>query len=251
MTTYQGGKKRLGKKIYDAILQLSAEIEQQNSQHSSIKMPYFEPFVGMGGVLRYFARDPGRDCFACDINTDLILMWKSIQEGWIPPTECSKEQYEELKNSNEHSAERAYLGIVASWGGIWFSSYRLNYPYDRQFLQEGFKGIMNIKPDIMEVNFLDAKPYYEHNPTGMLIYCDPPYYGNKFNTTFFSNFDHDLFWNTMRRWSDPKLGNIVVISESIAPEDFKKIASFTSTCTNNARKSKKYEDCLFTYNSTF
>ena len=238
MTTYQGGKKRLGKRIANVIL----EIEKTMSDSEAL--PYFEPFVGMGGVLRHFSGPNDRPVYACDINPDLIAMWKAVQEGWTPPLECSKDKYDELRKcpSIQGDAERGYLGIVASWSGIFFSSYRLNCT-DKDFLGEGYRGIMDIKPHIMSVNFLDSRPYYDFEPKGMLIYCDPPYQGNKFNTKFFSDFDHDKFWELMRQWSKD---NIVVISEHTAPDDFKKIWTFKSTFTNN-HISKKYTDSLFMY----
>ena len=234
MTTYQGGKKRLGKKIYEVITQIETKL-------TSEKLPYFEPFVGMGGVLRHFSKENDRETYACDINKDLIIMWKSIQRGWKPPLKCSRKKYEELKDSTEHSAERGYLGVVASWSGIFFASYRLDYNPDKDFLGEGYRGIMDIKPDIMSVNFLDSRPYYDFKPKGMLIYCDPPYYKNNFHTQYFSEFDHHLFWEIMREWSKD---NIVIISESVAPKDFIKIWSSTSTFTNRSQ-CKKYDDCLF------
>jgi site-specific DNA-adenine methylase len=240
MTTYQGGKKRLGEKISQSIRQIEEQIT------SGKTLPYFEPFVGMGGVLRHFSKDGTREVYACDINTDLIMMWKAIQNDWKPPLECSKEKYEELKLSNISSPERGYLGVVASWSGIFFSSYRLDYnPQNpqRDFLGEGYRGIMNIKPDIMTVNFLDSRNYYDFEPRGMLIYCDPPYLNNKFRVKYFTGFNHDKFWQVMRNWSK---NNIVVISESTAPDDFIEIWSADSTFTN-IYKTKKYKDCLFMY----
>lgn len=243
MTTYQGGKKRLGKKIFQVIYELE---EILTSKH---ELPYFEPFVGMGGVLRHFSKEPEgtknrkRAVYACDINKDLIMMWKSLQKGWNPPTKCTREYYDKLKNSKNNSAERGYLGTVASWSGIFFSSYRLGYNSKKDFLGEAYRGIMDIKPDIMDVNFLNSRNYYEFKPKGMLIYCDPPYLNNNFNTKYFSFFDHDKFWQIMRDWSKH---NIVVISEYTAPKDFKKIWCTESTFTNN-HKTNKYKDCLFIY----
>ena len=237
MTTYQGGKKRLGKKIFEVISNIEEKITNENL------LPYFEPFVGMGGVLRHFSKNNKREVYACDINKDLIMMWKSLQKGWLPPTKCNRKYYEELKNSKQPSAERGYLGTVASWSGIFFASYRLDYNKKKDFLGEGYRGIMDIKSDIMNVEFLNSRPYHDFNPKGMLIYCDPPYLNNNFNTKYFTNFDHDKFWKVMRKWSE---NNIVIISENSAPKDFKKIWCASSTFTNN-HKTKKYDDCLFIY----
>jgi hypothetical protein len=50
----------------------------------------------------------------------------------------------------------------------------------------------------------------------MLIYCDPPYKSTEGYST--GEFDNDLFWETMRKWSK---NNCVFISEESAPSDFK------------------------------
>ena len=77
MTAYQGGKQRIGKKIYDIIHKYERELVDT-------KLTYIEPFCGMCGVLRHFAAETDRTCIATDLNTDLILMWRAIQHGWEP-----------------------------------------------------------------------------------------------------------------------------------------------------------------------
>jgi site-specific DNA-adenine methylase len=242
MTSYQGGKKRIGKRIYRVI----SEIEKILSPDK--KLPYFEPFVGMGGVLRHFAREPDRKTTACDANIDLILMWKALQKGWKPPTNTTREEYERLKYSKEHSPERAFIGIVASFGNNFFGAYRLDYSdrkYKRKFMKEGYNGLMNILPEIQSTRFLNARSYDRFQPVGKLIYCDPPYVGNKLSSNYFQEFEHEKFWETMREWSKY---NIVIISESIAPVDFKKIwctESFLTTGGIKKFNTKHYKDCLF------
>ena len=78
MTSYQGGKKKIGKRIYKVISLIEKDIAP-NVIHN-----YFEPFVGMAGVLRYFGKENYRNVFASDINIDLIMMWNSLQKGWKP-----------------------------------------------------------------------------------------------------------------------------------------------------------------------
>lgn len=47
-------------------------------------------------------------------------MWKKLLKGWKPPLKCSKNKYNRLKKSKKHSAERAFIGTVASWEVIFF-----------------------------------------------------------------------------------------------------------------------------------
>ena len=106
---------------------------------------------------------------------------------------------------------------------------------------------MEIKSDIMKVDFLDSESYDVFKMKNFTIYCDPPYDGNKLGVSnrysLFQNFDYNKFWNKMREWSK---NNLVFISECIAPKDFIKIWSITSTVgTGKKTKSKKYNESLY------
>ena len=91
--SYQGGKQKLGKKIHDVISLIETDVLQDENK----KLDYFEPFVGFCGVIKHF--NDSRKCTANDINEDIIKMWKSLQNGWKPPTHCNKDEYEKLKKS--------------------------------------------------------------------------------------------------------------------------------------------------------
>jgi DNA adenine methylase len=241
MTSYQGGKKRIGKRIHAVISELERVLTGENS------LPYFEPFVGMAGVLRHFAVEPKRKVTACDANIDLILMWQALQKGWTPPKKCTREYFEELKHSLTHSPERAFIGIVASFGANFFVGYRLHYD-SRDYLGQGYRALMEIQPDILRVRFLKARSYDRHSPKGKLIYCDPPYFNNKLTSAFFQKFDHEAFWETMREWS---LENLVVVSESQAPRDFKCIWETQSYIKNTSTSNKYYPDKLFIHKTWY
>jgi site-specific DNA-adenine methylase len=241
MTLYQGGKKRIGKKIHDIISIVDENLCPR-------LRPYFEPFIGMAGVMNHFAKENERMLYASDMNKDLILMWKAIQKDWKPPLKVSKKKFEELKESKTHSAERAFVGIVASWGGVWFNNYRLDYqPAGKNYVKEGYDGLMKIKPVMKNVKFSGPASYDSYAPKGMLIYCDPPYQGNNLKSGFFTDFDHDRFWDTMRKWSKT---NTVIISETTAPKDFKKLWCVESYTTNQNRH-KVYQDCLFIHKDLY
>ena len=52
----------------------------------------------------------------------------------------------------------------------------------------------------------------------MIIYCDSPYRGTtQYDKNIVGEFNHDEFWDIMRKWSKD---NTVLISEYSAPEDF-------------------------------
>lgn len=209
MSRYNGGKKMLGKYIYNAIQQY---IDTNNITYDT----YFEPFCGMCGVLVHFSRNTSYNILACDANEDVFLLWKAIINGWIPPDSIDEETYTEFKQLKEKSALRGFIGIGCSYGGAYFSGYLGKYT-DREFVRTAKQGLLRYKNDLKDVCFLDARSYDTFNPKNTVIYCDPPYKGNKVPSVYFRGFDHDHFWNMMRKWSR---NNIVFISESNAPDDF-------------------------------
>ena len=117
MTSYHGGKQKIGEKIASVI----------NEYVSEDVRGYCEPFCGMLGVYRHIPYYFGDIIYkAGDYNTSLIMMWKKAQKGWIPPESCTKEEYLELKNEEKSSPERGFIGTVCSYGSIFFGgSYRL------------------------------------------------------------------------------------------------------------------------------
>lgn len=254
MVVYQGGKSRLGKRIHDVICLLEEYLyvhDHKNDKKYS-KCDYFEPFVGMAGVLTHFGKDNDRYLFACDANKDIILMWQALQRGWLPPVSCTRKKYESLKVSPTHSAERGFIGTVASWGGIFFHAYRLDYNKNKDYVGEGYRSILKLLPFLVKVEFLDPASYDEFEPEGMVIYADPPYQGNALGnktSSLFRKFDHTKFWNTMRLWSK---NNLVVVSEWQAPSDFKQIWSANGTVSSGqGRKAKKFQDNLYVHESVY
>ena len=118
---------------------------------------------------------------------------------------------------------------------------------------EGCRSLMKIKPSIINTKFLQSKEYWKHNPRNMTIYCDPPYKYNNLDQSgngYFKEFDHDFFWDTIRIWSE---SNLVVISESSAPKDFKKIWSKKCKLSTGGKKGviKNFEDNLYIHTSIY
>ena len=116
---YVGGKVRISKWIKD-------QLEPLASRHQK----YLEPFMGGGAVLSKMAPLFPKGCvFAGDAHEDLILMWKALQQGWIPPEQVSREEYDELRTSSP-SALRGFVGFGSSFSGKWFGGY-VDRAYDR------------------------------------------------------------------------------------------------------------------------
>jgi DNA adenine methylase len=80
----------------------------------------------------------------------------------------------------------------------------------------------------------------------MLIYCDPPYKSTQGYST--GNFDHALFWDTMRKWSKD---NCVFISEESAPSDFKVVWRRTKRRTLDKTNRFYKDEKIYTYKGTY
>lgn len=210
---YVGGKTRIAPWVADTILQ---------SDHNGI---YLEPFVGSGAILKRVAPHMVKP-YAGDFHKDLILMWKKLQSGWIPPEQVSREDYVRLRNE-EPSALRGFVGYGASFSGKWFGGYvdtawdshhqKITKPYASAASRTLVKDVQFMK----NVKFIHRHYALWKVKPGQLIYCDPPY-ANTLSYSATHTFNSELFWSVMERWS--RLGAKVFVSEYIAPKGWKVVA---------------------------
>jgi DNA adenine methylase len=198
---YMGGKSRLGKEI--------SEILKSYRKPNQV---YLEPFVGSGAVIEHM--DGMR------IGNDLF--YGLLQEGWTPFNSLTKEEYDEYryntKWTNKNIHLQSFVGIGCSFGGKLWGGYAQGD--SRNFCDETKRNLLKQLLKIQDVMFT-CMDYKRLNPKNMLIYCDPPYKG----TTQYKgldDFNHEEFWNTVRKWS---INNTVIVSEYQAPDDFEIIWS--------------------------
>ena len=223
-----GGKYRLSKKI--------ATFLESNRKEGQ---PYLEPFVGSGAVMERMSGIR----YGSDYNQSLITLFQNIQQGWVPPVELSESEYQEIKKINDpNDPLTAFAGFGCSFGGKWFGGYARSKD-GKDYIKIAHRSLMRQKESFLSVDF-SHKSYLELKPEGMLVYCDPPYQ----ETTSFNGveeiFDHDLFWETMRAWSE---NNKVIISEYKAPNDFVCVKEFGAynSLRNNTKNYSRVEK-LFT-----
>jgi len=231
-----GGKGKIGKELSSKIHDICEE--------KGLEDPiYFEPFIGMCGVMRHIKYT---NKIACDKNEDIINMWRSTQKGWIPPRFLSREQVFTLKNEKS-SDLRGFASFGCSYGGMPFGTYIGEYNKGDIEIDRSSRSIERVSSLVKEVDFLDSRSYDEFVPTNMVVYCDPPYITacsgvRKMKT--FEGFDHDVFWENMRKWS--MNDNIVLVSEFTAPDDFKTV--WTRRAIKNVSHSTYVEEKLFMFN---
>lgn len=195
---YLGGKSRL-----------CYSIAKHLGSHG--KSVLYEPFCGGCSVTaeaaRYFEK-----IYASDAHYDLIILWKALMDGWIPPLETiSETEYRQLKYSKS-SPRRSFYGFAQSFGGEFFHTYarsKKNYDFVRGAHRSCLTKVSKMKGKV-KFRWVD---YLFVEPKDAVVYCDPPY----FNTRKYQmGIDVKQFWSKMVEWSKD---NIVYVSEYTIPED--------------------------------
>lgn len=239
MARYNGGKKQLGKELANVILNYVVR-----SGYST--ETYFEPFCGMCGVMIHVIRSGVFSKYeACDLNPDIVCMWKAVCNGWQPPTSCTEEEWNYWKSTTTPTPERAFIGSACSFGGAYFSGFSGRYTTRDHYLSGSVKSIIQYQQDMRgkKVVWLDSQSYDAGVHNGKVIYCDPPYRKNKVPSKYF-RFDSNKFWDVMRVWS---MNNLVFISELQAPDDF--VCIYEKTHRKNSTHVVRYQkEKLFIHN---
>lgn len=202
---YMGSKSRFAKEILSILLK-----NRKQGQW------YVEPFAGGMNVVC----DVNGNRIANDIHYHLIQMWKELVNGWIPE-KISKEQYNNIRtNINKYPAHLVgWVGFNCSYSGKWFGGFagetKTIIGTIRDYQAEAINNIIKQAPKVKGV-VLQNRPYHELKlPSNSIIYCDPPY---EETTKYTHNFDHNLFWDWIRKISND--GHSVFVSEYKAPIDF-------------------------------
>jgi DNA adenine methylase len=202
---YFGGKAKIAKDIA-RILNIYLEPRKL----------YLEPFCGGLNVTQYV--NPRANRVAMDLNLDLILLYKTIQQGWEMPDYVSEDRYNELKVQPHFTAEKAFAGFACRFSGKYWGGYardKRGSNGGRNFADVAKRGLLRKFENLQNVTFQHQNFLELSNVKGAVIYCDPPYA----NTTGYKTgkFDSEAFWQKCRELSTD---NLVFVSEYQAPEDF-------------------------------
>ncbi len=238
MTYYHGGKKRLGNSISDILLHIL------NNNNKIIG--YCEPFCGMLGVYKFILdKFPNIKFIAGDQNKSLILMWKSLQKGWLPPKHTTEKKFTNLKYNQKSSPEKGFIGHHYGFGGKYFQGYK-----DRITTNTIPKlKILSSKPYFKKIKFYSNNYTKVSDLKNFIIYCDPPYsihssYYNDKNELI--KFNHEEFWEWVRYMSKY---NYVIVSEYTAPKDFIKIKINDCVTSYGNKTSKTNTEYIFIHKS--
>lgn len=183
---YFGGKQRISRQISEYINSNLAEGQD-----------FIDLFCGSCNIVSKIK--PNRRRIANDKHVFLIQMWRALRDGWIPPDELSRENWEYLKeNQLENMPLTAFAGFGCSFGGIWFSSYAVgDYGgHSRNYALSAKKKLLDKISHMKDVEFL-AQDYKDvYIPPRSFVYCDIPYK----DTAGYSvgAFNHDEFYDWVR-----------------------------------------------------
>jgi DNA adenine methylase len=224
MTSYHGGKIRIGKSIAEVIYDISTDIEE--NEDFKIK-GYCEPFAGMLGVYQHIPKlfedhKPKLKYLAGDANISTIKMWQAAQTGWKPPVrKISRSEFLKLKGNGKSSPEKGYVGHLYGYMGKYFQ------PFDGRTTvkqrQRTSEKVMSIADKLKMVDFREGTYTQFSKLRNYIIYADPPYqiqhyyYGESNDRR---SFDNSKFWEWCRKMSEY---NVVFVSEYNAPKDFTKV----------------------------
>ena len=232
---YQGSKSRIAKYIVPIIQQFIDE------NHIT---EYYEPFVGGANVIDKIKCE---NRYGSDINPYLIEMFKSLTEDKYCglPEEITREEYGKVRDDYRKQG-RYYadwyietVGFLASYNGKFFGGYAGTVTTKigtiRDYYDEAKRNLEQQLPNLRGIHW-NCCSYEGVMSQKSLIYCDIPY---KNTTDYGTNFDHDRFWKWATEMSE---NNIVIVSETQAPPEWKSIWSMEIGRTiDNASRSKSVE----------
>ena len=205
---------------------------------------YTEPFVGGLSVIRRITCASRRARYSCE---PLITLYNALQQGWEPPTELSKDDWQKYKdNPDPLDPMTAFAGFGCSMFGSWFQGYVKRYKYTNRHVsgaEAAANSLKNKMKSCGDVRFVHAD--YRKLRPGHIMYCDPPYKGTM-GYGAVAEWDSDAFWEWCREWS--KFG-LVATSEQQAPSDFKPILSFSVQHRIATKSGRRREEHLWVHES--
>lgn len=204
---YSGGKAGVARELSETVKRLGAE-----------RRIYLEPFVG-GGFMFAKTAPFFPAAVAADANPDLILLWRAVADGWVPPTEITPEEYRTLQHAAP-SPLRTFAGFGMSFAGKWWGGYAKNSRGDN-FAGAAARGIemkrvaFEHAVDILCTDYRTLIPFATDQA---VIYCDPPYADTLGYAGAPGQWDTEAWWDTAREWRSR--GALVLVSEYSAPDDW-------------------------------
>ena len=185
---YMGGKVRIAKYLVPVL-----------QERLKDKDTFVDLFCGSCNIVSAI-KAPNR--IANDLHKELI----ALQQGWVPPSVVTEEDYKQAKQAEDHL--KAFIGFGCSFSGKYFGGYARG-DGDRNYALNAKNTLLKKHQNMKDVEFFNLN-YSEVNiPSNSLVYCDIPYK----DTTKYStdSFDHSSFYSWCKDMKNK--GHDVVVSE--------------------------------------
>ena len=198
---YMGSKDKIAKYILPIMLK-----ERKPDQW------WVEPFVGGANMIdKVRGKRIGNDS-----HEHLIALLEAIRDGYVPPTDVSRELYYAIKSKPQDYPKElvGFVGFLCSFGGQWWGGYAFNKKGDN-YAERGSRCLVKQAKNLDGVLFKSGSYLELEIPDNSFIYCDPPYANT---CKYKDDFNHDVFWDWCR--TQAMGGNTVFVSEYTAPDDF-------------------------------
>ena len=169
-----------------------------------------EPFCGSCNVA---SKVHIKNKILNDKNPYLIAMFKALQNGWIPPTKVSEEEYQLAKKNQDIEPHIAgFVGFACSFAGKFWGGYARDSKGGGvgNYALRGYNSILKKMETLMDAEFT-CKDFSELSYDNCIIYCDPPY---KNTTPYYKKILGEFPYDKFIEWTNEKSkNNIVLISE--------------------------------------
>lgn len=159
--------------------------------------PYVEPFCGSAAFLLRVPNTFQRH--GNDKNPFLIAMLSAVRDGWIPPTEVSEKEYQDIKRYPYKYAPElvGFVSIGCSFGSkMWGGYARTDDNHTRNYALEAKTSLLADVAALQGVTFSAGRYTDLEIADGSVVYCDPPYQG----TTDYGQYTVDNF-GEFWRWA--------------------------------------------------
>jgi DNA adenine methylase len=219
---YLGGKARAGKYIA-AFLNEALRGRRR----------FIEPFVGGFNIVPHIKTTGVIQC--ADANRALINLFIALSDGWKPPKNVTRDEYELARNLSDENPLKAFCATCCSFGGKWFGGYAKGEG-SRNYALNGFNSLERKRTHARRVSDFYAGDYafLFTGAEDAVIYCDPPYRGAA-RYSACRDFDSGRFWSWCQEMA---VNNDVFVSEYACPVSHELLweKEQKTTCTTSEYK---------------
>lgn len=140
-------------------------------------------------------------------------MFQALQNGWIPPTHVSEEEYAKAKANQDICPHVAgFVGFACSFAGKFWGGYARDKKGcgEGNYALRGHNSILRKMETLGDAKF-SCKDFLELDYENCLVYCDPPY---KDTTPYYRKILGDFPYDRFLDWiATQSKKNTVVVSE--------------------------------------